>query len=361
MRRPRKFMAGGFVPPGMPFWMQRTDQGQDFEIPLGQHLVAPGWGQCINHLHDGAFPNGFGSPYAVIRLGSGRFKGLDLYLGHGNADVIPIGHIFHSGDKLVKLTNSLNRGRGWVEIGVCHNGLPQADGTGAKYHHLFKPISGGADMTAPLKIPEPQSRFSSVPPPSDAGLPVAFPAEAMTRTVRLHPNVTVRHQSPNYSSRSSSIKLIVIHATESSRRPDDLANLGDWFGQTQAQVSAHVGTDAYGNSGRYVEDVQKAWHVAGYNSPALGVEQIGWSADSTAAWEGHGEMEICETARWVARWSKQYGIPIRKGRVSGGRVLLSGVVRHSDLGTIGGNHGDPGRGYCMERMLQWARYYRARI
>ena len=140
MRRLRKYGMGGFVDAGLPYREQRQDQGQDFEIGLGHHIIAPGWGQCINHLHDAAFPDGFGSPYAVVRFGSGPFKGLDMYLGHVNEDVIPIGHVFHTGDKLGRLTNSLNAGWGWCEIGVCKDGLPQADGTGARYHHLFKPV-----------------------------------------------------------------------------------------------------------------------------------------------------------------------------------------------------------------------------
>ncbi len=145
----RKFPMGGFVNWNLPYREQRQDQGQDFEIPRGHHLIAPGWGQCVNHLDDASFPNGFGAPYAIVWFGSGRFKGMTLYLGHGNSEVIPVGHTFHTGDPLVRLDNGLNPeknsanwgcGWGWVEVGVCANGLPQGDGTGARYHHLFTPV-----------------------------------------------------------------------------------------------------------------------------------------------------------------------------------------------------------------------------
>ena len=41
---------------------------------------------------------------------------------------------------------------------------------------------------------------------------------------------------------------------------------------------------------------------------------------------------------WIAYWSAKHGIPIRKGGVSGSSVVRSGVVRHSDLGVVGGNY-----------------------
>jgi len=67
-----------------------------------------------------------------------------------------------------------------------------------------------------------------------------------------------------------------------------------------------------------------------------------------------------ETARWVARWSKMYNIPINKGVISGDRVMRAGVVRHSDLGSIGGGHSDPGK-YDMEAMMHLAKFYRSKI
>ena len=67
-----------------------------------------------------------------------------------------------------------------------------------------------------------------------------------------------------------------------------------------------------------------------------------------------------ETARWVARWSKKFGIPIRHGAVSGFNVTKSGVIRHSELGSAGGGHSDPGT-YNFDGMLSMARAYRAQL
>jgi hypothetical protein len=55
-----------------------------------------------------------------------------------------------------------------------------------------------------------------------------------------------------------------------------------------------------------------------------------------------------------------YNIPIRKGAVSGGSVTKAGVVRHSELGGLGGGHSDPGP-YDMDAMMNLARFYRSKI
>jgi hypothetical protein len=133
---------GGWVYQKVPTRMQRVDQGQDFEVPLGHHIIAPGWGKCVHHLSDGPWPNGFGSPYAVVWIGGGApgFEGSYWYIGHCNAEVIPEGKTFHTGDILARPNHSLNTGWGWTELGHAPNGYPGPFGEGAKYHHLFIPV-----------------------------------------------------------------------------------------------------------------------------------------------------------------------------------------------------------------------------
>lgn len=175
---------------------------------------------------------------------------------------------------------------------------------------------------------------------------------------RYRPSVKVTHRSPNYSSRGGARPtLIVIHATAGHNRPgvSDLVNLGGWFGTRHSEVSSHVATDNEGNSARYVADDDKAWHCAGYNRMALGIEQVA-PGDGT---EITRDM-YRETARWVAQWAKKYNIPIREASVSNGAVLRSGVIRHSQLGAIGGGHSDPGH-YDMHAMLSLARFYFMKI
>lgn len=176
---------------------------------------------------------------------------------------------------------------------------------------------------------------------------------------RIHPKVVFSRDVRNQSGRGGQKpKLIVVHATESSNRPgsSDLAAIGTWFDNPAAQASSHVCTDADGNSARYVRDENKAWHCAGFNSVSLGIEQVGRAAQT--AWT---RDELRETARWIAKWSLKYGIPIRKGAVKGASVTRSGVIRHSELGQVGGGHHDPGPGYPMHSVLALARFYAGKL
>lgn len=179
-------------------------------------------------------------------------------------------------------------------------------------------------------------------------------------TVRVHPHVNVVHWSPNKSTRGGALPtLIAIHATAGHNRPGvvDLQGLGEWFGMKSSQVSSHVATDNEGHSARFVRDAEKAWHVAGYNRMALGIEQVapGDGSEITLAM-------LEETARWVARWSVMHKIPITETAhvTQGGVILVPGPVRHSTLGVLGGNHSDPGP-YDMHRMLWHARAYKKRL
>lgn len=169
-----------------------------------------------------------------------------------------------------------------------------------------------------------------------------------------------RHLVRNQSDRMvPKIGLIVVHCTEGQNLPGvtDLENLGSWFDNPSAQASAHVGIDSEGNSALYVPDNRKAWHCARFNGPSLGAELIGRSTQK--GWPGPQERKL---AKYVAFWSKTHRIPIRRARVDGvtGRIHSSGVIRHSDLGVAGGNHGDPGPGFNMRRLLWLARFYRTK-
>lgn len=179
----------------------------------------------------------------------------------------------------------------------------------------------------------------------------------MTRYV---PHVTVRHLSPNRSSRNGvTPRLIVLHSTESDNREGtsaDLAAVAAFLARPATRASAHVIVDSDGFSARLVRDEEKAWHCCAYNSVSLGIEQIG-----RAASERWTRDEIREAARWIARWNKRYGIPMRLGAVAGGAVTRPGVVTHKMLGVLGGGHVDPGPRYPLELTLGLARFYRSKI
>lgn len=177
---------------------------------------------------------------------------------------------------------------------------------------------------------------------------------------RVRPNVVLRSNVVNQSARTAGVRLnlVVLHSTESHNRPgtSDLAGVMSWFDNPSAQASSHVIVDADGNSARCVPDERKAWHCQDYNSASLGIEQIGYAAQGRNAWRRNWR-ELRETARWIARWSRQHRIPIRRAHVANGVVTRSGVTTHAKLGAAGGGHWDPGD-YPLRRVLLLARLYK---
>lgn len=171
--------------------------------------------------------------------------------------------------------------------------------------------------------------------------------------MRLKPKIVIDHQVRNQSSRDGAkIALLVLHSTESHNRPgnEDLASIAAWFDNPASQASSHVVIDGDGHSARLVADDRKAWTCASFNSISLNIEQIGIAA------EGHWpKTERDECARWLARWSRKYDIPLRRGEVSGSRVVRSGVVTHAQLGAVGGGHSDPGSAYPVTQVIERAK------
>lgn len=181
----------------------------------------------------------------------------------------------------------------------------------------------------------------------------------MPRTFR-QPRIDIHRLVRNRSDRTGvRVSLIVLHSTESHDRPgkQDVEGVISWFDNPASQASSHLIIDKEGITARCVDDRQKAWTCAAFNSASLNIEQIGWSRFSQKRWTLR-DKQLKQVAKFIAFWSKKYGIPVERGKVSGRAVLKPGVVMHSELGEAGGNHGDPGPGYPIDKVLRYARFYR---
>lgn len=162
----------------------------------------------------------------------------------------------------------------------------------------------------------------------------------------------------NQSSRTGIVpRIIVLHTTEGheSAGISDLVSLGNWFDNPAAQASSHLANDADGNIARYVPDTNKAWACAGFNSVSLNLEQIGFAAETKDQWM-HQVKQLRSTAEIIAHWCDKHKIPVQHGAVSGTQVTKPGVVFHSDLGTYGGGHHDPGTGFPLTYVLNLAQH-----
>ena len=171
----------------------------------------------------------------------------------------------------------------------------------------------------------------------------------------MKPEVT--HIVPSRSSREGSTPvLIVLHTTEGHNRPGvgDLVSLGNFFADPKREASSHVANDAEGHDARFVPDSDKAWTCAGFNRVSLNIEQIGFAATDRRDWFKDASHQLANTAKWIAYWHDEFGIPIRRGAVAGESVTRSGVVTHKQLGVVGGGHVDPGTEYPVDYVIDLA-------
>lgn len=158
--------------------------------------------------------------------------------------------------------------------------------------------------------------------------------------------------SPCYSSRNpGGVRLLVVHTAEGATT---IESLGNFFANPANEVSSHAGADDKANTiGVYVKRTDCAWTQAGANSVAVSLEICGFAAWDRSTWNAHPAM-LENVARWLVEESAEFGIPLTKltpGEAqSGGR----GVCAHSDLGSWGGNHSDPGPGFPWDRVLELA-------
>lgn len=175
------------------------------------------------------------------------------------------------------------------------------------------------------------------------------------------PEVTanVVNQSSRYGVKPS---IIVLHITVSHNRPGvgDVSGMVDFMNVRSNAVSAHVVNDHEGFDARLVPDHRKAWTQAAYNAPALAIEQIHFDHTTDRdEWMKVAPKQLANTSRWIAYWSIEHGIPIRRAWTPGnGIVARSGVASHKQLGVSGGGHVDPGTGYPMPYVLWGARYFK---
>lgn len=143
--------------------------------------------------------------------------------------------------------------------------------------------------------------------------------------------------SPNFDrGRSSKITLIVIHDTEGG-----YAGSISWFAQSASQVSAHfVLREDGAEATQMVRLADKAWHVAAFNSEAVGIEMAGYAA------KGFAPAQLRKAARLAAYLCKRLGIPPKLSYGS-----TPGVTFHQLLGEAGGGHHDPGFSEAQMKMF----------
>jgi N-acetyl-anhydromuramyl-L-alanine amidase AmpD len=137
--------------------------------------------------------------------------------------------------------------------------------------------------------------------------------------------------SPNWSERSDTIDLIVVHDTEGGYE-----GAVAWFRSVASQVSAHIVLrEDGGEATQCVPYAKKAWHAAAYNSRSIGLELAGLAS------HGYYQAELRHATRIVAFFLRRHKLPPILRNPAAGHDG-PGFTFHQYLGPAGGSHSDPG-------------------
>jgi hypothetical protein len=150
-------------------------------------------------------------------------------------------------------------------------------------------------------------------------------------------------------------RLIVLHSTEGFTGPNGAYDCAKYF-QTDCGASSQVCID--NNRGKVWECVSRAygsWTQCQFNSVSTSAEQCGYASWSRDYWLTNRENELRNAADWIAEESRHFGIPIVLLNSSQAQGGSEGVCYHSHLGGSGCGHSDPGSGYPIDTVLEWAK------
>lgn len=179
----RTYPAGGWLPPGARFTVERIDQGQDFITDWQGPVIAPGDGHVVEVLSDRPFPDGFGPGYPVVQIDTGRWAGRTLYIGH-TSTAVRAGQTFKTGTVLAHADQGHVSGGGWVELGEASALGQGIHDQGAAIAGMFGPVTvrvqtGTRRVTVrvPVKVAGPPARKPPAKKPAPAGRQPAAPGK----------------------------------------------------------------------------------------------------------------------------------------------------------------------------------------
>jgi len=145
----------------------------------------------------------------------------------------------------------------------------------------------------------------------------------------------------------------IIHATEGPNKPgpQEPKNVAlFWQGQGQGYGTPLV-IDAEGNTNKGCLTVELTWHTGGRNTGSFGIENVGFSSETSVQWATH-KAGLKQLAKWMAWCKREHGVPltwdVQRGWST--HAMQSAAFHTTD-------HTDPGPNFPKKRVMAWARWY----
>lgn len=153
------------------------------------------------------------------------------------------------------------------------------------------------------------------------------------------------------------LKWIIFHTTENSGNTTakDVAN---YQLSPSAGGSYNVLVDKFGTSVRSNSDNYVPW-AAGSNAANIGglhISVVGQAAQSREVWLRDYDKALRKAAEVVAKWSKDYGIPLVRRSAADLKAGVKGIAGHNECSQAfgGSDHWDPGTGFPYDVVIGYA-------
>ena len=157
--------------------------------------------------------------------------------------------------------------------------------------------------------------------------------------------------------RAVDVRHVVLHSTEGGTA----ASVAAFFaGSAQASTQLVVDDrECY----RCLPDLVIPWGAPGINRSGLHVEHCGFARWPAREWHEHEAM-LDRSAAKVARWTWQYGIPVRFVEAAALRAGRTGITTHAQASIAfppNDGHTDPGDGFPIAHYLLRVQRYRREL
>lgn len=233
----------------------------------------------------------------------------------------------------------------WEPVVAQFAQVDDDESRGAYVDDVLRVLATGATSVA-----EDGQIVATLPPNAD----IEMPPSAITYAAGADFGGAVWRPSPNYSSRTSAVTMVVIHTCEGG-----YSGCWGWLKKAGSGVSAHYVVNESGSEvSQLVKETGKAWHVSanyacsragntqcnkngqGVNNFAVGIEHAGYGAQ--ASWSS-GLLET--SARLTCDITKRHGIPRNKNH----------IIAHGQLQPS--TRTDPGKNWPWDHYIDRVRAY----
>lgn len=156
---------------------------------------------------------------------------------------------------------------------------------------------------------------------------------------------------------TGALKWIIFHTTENSGNTT-AQDVARYQQSPSAGGSYNVLTDKFGTSVRSNDDNYVPW-AAGSNAANIGglhISVVGQAAQTREVWLRDYDKALRKSAEVVAKWSKDYGIPLVRRSSADLKAGVKGIAGHNECSQAfgGSDHWDPGAGFPYDVVIGYA-------